>query len=229
MVESISGLQGLNKTKFVTAKDKNSIDKDGFMKLLLTQLRHQDPMSPLESHELASQLAQFTSVEQLFNINEKLDRNLEVEYNLNQAIGNSLSTTIVGKDLRAIGNELYVGEEGTSDIIYELSESAANISISIYDSTGNLVRTDILGKERAGTHIYNWDGKDDHGNKIADGIYTFSVSATNPQGTELPVSTFMGGHISGVLFGDNGNTEFLVGGLRISVADVVRIDEPKDD
>ena len=77
MVETISTLESFqNGTKVSSREDKNAIGRDGFMKLLLAQLRNHDPNNPLKSHEFAAQLAQFTSVEQFFQINENLDPNL---------------------------------------------------------------------------------------------------------------------------------------------------------
>ena len=226
MVESISTLNELqDRTKVASNEDKGAIGKDGFMRLLLAQLRNQDPQNPLESHEFASQLAQFTAVEQLFNINAKLDRNLDLDIKLTQSIGNSLATTIVGKSLRAIGNQISLDEGSTSKVYITLPMSVSNVTVSIYDSNDTLIRKEDLDIRTAGDHIYIWDGKNNDDVGIPDGIYTFSIDATGSNGNSIPISFFMGGHITGVKFNSDNATMFLVGALNINVSDVIMITE----
>ncbi|MCH7620143.1 MAG: hypothetical protein IH880_10335, partial [Candidatus Marinimicrobia bacterium] len=173
------------------------------------------------------QLAQFTSVEQLFNINEKLDRNLELDFNMSQSIGNSLATTIVGKDVRAIGNEISYENGEASDVFIDLSQSAANVVVSIYDSNGTLMRRVDMGAMTAGESIFRWDGKNNDGVEMADGIYTFSIDANGNNGVPVPVAFYIGGHITGVKFSQDNATTFIVGALNIGVADVIMITEPR--
>lgn len=226
MVETISTLESLqNGTKVSSREDKNAIGRDGFMKLLLAQLRNQDPNNPLKSHEFAAQLAQFTSVEQLFKINENLDRNLELDLKLSQSIGNSLATTIVGKNLRAVGNQISLEKTLASKVYISLPTAASNVVVNIYDSNDTLVRRQDLNLLTTGDHIFNWDGKNNNGEVAADGIYTFSVDASNNNGESMQISFFMGGHITGVKFNSDNTTMFLVGTLNINVSDVIMITE----
>lgn len=228
MVETISTFNALQgRAELSNSKDRNAMGRDAFMRLLLVQLRNQDPNNPLKSHEFASQLAQFTSVEQLFNINEKLDRNLELDFNMSQSIGNSLATTIVGKDVRAIGNEISYENGEASDVFIDLSQSAANVVVSIYDSNGTLMRRVDMGAMTAGESIFRWDGKNNDGVEMADGIYTFSIDANGNNGVPVPVAFYIGGHITGVKFSQDNATTFIVGALNIGVADVIMITEPR--
>lgn len=230
MVESISTLNELqNGTKISSKEDKGAIGKDGFMRLLLAQLRNQDPQNPLQSHEFASQLAQFTAVEQLFNINAKLDRNLDLDIKLSQSIGNSLATTIVGKNLRAIGNQISLDKGSASKVYINLSKSVSKVIVSIYDSNDTLVRREELDKKTAGDFTYVWDGKNNDNVDMMDGIYTFSIDAAGNNGASIPISFFMGGHITGVKFNSDNATMFLVGALNINVSDVIMITEPESD
>ena len=226
MVETISTLESLqNGTKVFSREDKNAIGRDGFMKLLLAQLRNQDPNNPLKSHEFAAQLAQFTSVEQLFKINENLDRNLELDLKLSQSIGNSLATTIVGKNLRAVGNQISLEKTLASKVYISLPTAASNVVVNIYDSNDTLVRRQDLNLLTTGDHIFNWNGKNNNCEVAADGIYTFSVDASNNNGESMQISFFMGGHITGVKFNSDNTTMFLVGTLNINVSDVIMITE----
>lgn len=228
MVETISTFNALQGgAQLSNSRDRNAMGRDAFMKLLLVQLRNQDPNNPLKSHEFASQLAQFTSVEQLFNINEKLDRNLELDFNMSQSLGNSLATTIVGKDVRAIGNEISYENGEASDVFIDLSQSAANVVVSIYDSNNTLMRRVDMGAMTGGESIFRWDGKNNNGVEMADGIYTFSIDANGNNGVPVPVAFYIGGHITGVKFSQDNATTFIVGALNIGVADVIMITEPR--
>ena len=230
MIESISSLNELQSgTKFTSKEERNAIGRDGFMRLLLAQLRNQDPNNPLQSHEFASQLAQFTSVEQLFKINENLNRNLDLDLKLSQSIGNSLATTIVGKNLRAIGNKISLEKGSTSEVYITLPTAVSNVVISIFDSNDTLVRREELGTKTAGDLTYVWDGKNNDGAELTDGIYTFSVDASTNNGGSIPISFFMGGHITGVRFSTDNVTMFLIGRLNVNVSDVVMITEPDGD
>ncbi|MGA9120044.1 MAG: flagellar hook capping FlgD N-terminal domain-containing protein, partial [Bacteroidota bacterium] len=87
-----------------TATASNQLGKDDFLKLLVTQLQNQDPLNPLQGTEFVAQLAQFSSLEQLTNINSSLEQNIQSNQLMTQSIGNSLAATLVGKDVRASSN-----------------------------------------------------------------------------------------------------------------------------
>ena len=97
--------------------------------------------------------------------------------------------------------------------------------VNIYDSNDTLVRRQDLNLLTTGDHIFNWDGKNNNGEVAADGIYTFSVDASNNSGESMQISFFMGGHITGVKFNSDNTTMFLVGTLNINVSDVIMITE----
>ncbi|MDP3830447.1 MAG: flagellar hook capping FlgD N-terminal domain-containing protein, partial [Ignavibacteriaceae bacterium] len=103
----------LTNTNVNTPKGKASLGKDDFMKLMLTQLKHQDPLNPMEGSEFAAQLAQFSSLEQLSNLNELTAQSIDANYYLTQSINNTMTATLIGKDVKLSGNVLNVkGDEG---------------------------------------------------------------------------------------------------------------------
>ena len=83
-----------------------TLGKDDFLKLLVKQLQNQDPMNPLDSSQFATQLAQFSSVEQLANINTNLEASISTNQLMAQSIGNSLASSMIGRDVKASGNTL---------------------------------------------------------------------------------------------------------------------------
>ena len=111
------------------------MDKDAFLNLLVTQLQNQDPLNPTDSVEFTAQLAQFSSLEQLSNVND----NLEQLQNYQASINNSQAVSLIGKDITAKGNALQLKDGGPAGCNFSLDGSAAIVTISLYDSTGEFV------------------------------------------------------------------------------------------
>jgi flagellar basal-body rod modification protein FlgD len=192
------------------------LGKDDFLKMLVTQLKYQDPLKPLDGTDFATQLAQFSSVEQLTNINDNLSQSLDANYLLAQSIGNSLAAGMIGKDVRATGNGFHV--TGSSDEVrigYTLSGAATDVSVDIYRN-GTLVKT-IKGSGESGDNALTVSGLD-------GGDYTFKVTAKDGD-TALSASTYLYGTITGVRFNTNG-AAFLVDGSEIPFSQILEILNP---
>jgi flagellar basal-body rod modification protein FlgD len=198
-----------------------SIGKDEFLKMLLTQLRNQDPLSPMSGTEFASQLAQFSSVEQLSQINENLTSSLDSNTMLTQSINNALATTFIGKEVRAQTDTFKYDGKGDVTLGYKLPENADSVSIKIYDGSGRLVRT-IDGDTAKGENAYIWNGKDDLGTLVNSGTYTFKVEAKNESGAALTVQQYISGIVTGVRFKSDG-TVFIVDGIEVPLGNVIEI------
>ncbi|MFQ5636699.1 MAG: flagellar hook assembly protein FlgD [bacterium] len=200
----------------------NILGKDDFLRLLVTQLRHQDPLNPMKSEDFAAQLAQFSSVEQLQNINTSLSNSIETDMLLNQSINNMMATTLIGKEVQALGNQVTVVEGQPVDLNFRLFSAAENVTITINDSNGVPVRTIELDGRVVGEHAFTWDGKDNAGDLQPDGEYTFSVSARNLDGNSITAQTFITGLISSVRY-ENGNAILRIGDRDVQMADVFQI------
>jgi len=200
----------------------NTLGKDDFLKLLITQLRYQDPLNPLDGTEFASQLAQFSSLEQLTNMNESLSESTTTTQLMAQSIGNSLASTMIGKDVKASGNALQWTGDGEVGFGYTLNSAATSSTVKIYDANGLLVRTMTAADTAKGDTTLTWDGKDSDGNTVAAGAYTVSVSAVDASGKPVTGSPFLFGKITGVRFTSTG-TVFLVDGKEIPVANIIEI------
>ena len=201
-----------------TTKASNSLDKDAFLKLLTTQLQNQDPLNPTDSTEFTSQLAQFSSLEQLSNINETLST-----LNLYQAsINNAQAVGFIGKDIVANGNSIEMKSGQPVSCDYELPAAAKRVVVTIYDATGNFVRDYEKTALAAGKQSLTWDGKDRNGNTVADGAYTFEVQAVDQKDAKLDVSTFSKGTVTGVTFED-GVTYLITGRNKTAIGDVTQV------
>jgi len=196
----------------------SSLGKDDFLKILVTQLQNQDPVNPVNGDQLAAQLAQFSSVEQLQNINTTLSNTSDQNLLLNQAINNTMATTLIGKTVRAFGDAI----QNNGELHYQLSDSAHQVAIQITDGSGEIVRTVKLDEQSAGDQVYKWDGKDDAGNHLRSGNYSFNVKAEDVNGDAVTSQTYVVGPISSVQY-ENGNAVLRIGDLKIPLSEVVEI------
>jgi flagellar basal-body rod modification protein FlgD len=203
------------------------LGKNDFLNLLVTQLRFQNPLEPLKDSDFVAQLAQFSSLEQLENINTSLGYSTELDYILSQTIANTMATTIIGKEVVADGNTIYHSYDSNDDLHFKLDAAAADIEINIYNDSGALVRTVTLQDLEEGMNSFEWDGEDDSGTRVAAGEYTFSVSATDNAGNAVGVYTRIVGIVESVRYEDN-QGYLVIGGQRISMSDIIQINLPED-
>ncbi|MBU0513510.1 MAG: hypothetical protein KJ621_01945, partial [Proteobacteria bacterium] len=156
-----------------TTTKTNELDKNAFMKMFLAQIQNQDPMNPMDATQLATQMAQFTTVEQLSNLNTTVTKLLAQQ----TGATNAQMINLLGREAVVRGNAIYVANEKMTQGSFQLAETAF-CRAQVYDAEGNLVKTITLGQQAANQTIsLGWDGTDDQGNKVADGTYTFKIVA----------------------------------------------------
>jgi flagellar basal-body rod modification protein FlgD len=195
--------------------------KDDFLHLLITQLQNQDPLNPTDHTEFTAQLAQFSSLEQLNNVND----NLEELQNYQASTNNSQAVSLLGKEITTNGNFLQLVEGESIDCDFSLARDAAEVVVSIYDSTGKFVK-ELTEKNRpAGRQTLNWDGTDKNGLPAKDGNYTFKIQAVDASKQTVKVTTFFTGTVDKVTF--ENNTPFLISGdHKIALGDVIQVAAP---
>jgi flagellar basal-body rod modification protein FlgD len=192
--------------------------KDAFLKLLITQLQHQDPLNPADSTEFTSQLAQFSSLEQLSNVNDNLNT-----LKLYQAsINNAQAVSFIGKDVVSKGKALQVTAGQPVSCEFNLGADAKRVVVSIYDAAGSFVKDIQATALKAGTQGISWDAKDRNGNTVADGAYTFEVQAEGASGEKVDLTTYSKGTVTGVTFED-GVTYLIVGNSKVAIGDVTQV------
>lgn len=196
---------------------KKTLSQEDFLKLFTTQMQFQNPLEPLDNYQMATQMAQFSSVESLNNINQSLNNLLAYQTSAN----NLQAQTLVGKKIEARGSGLSIDQGAVSQGAYQLSKSG-NAIVKIFDAQGNCVRTIPLGVKDTSKQKLAWDGKNQDGAALPDGNYTFQVTAVDGQGQTIPVTTYRSGVVSGVSF-DNGAVYFNVGSERINFTDLTAI------
>ncbi|MGD2184602.1 MAG: flagellar hook capping FlgD N-terminal domain-containing protein [Desulfobacterales bacterium] len=196
------------------------LGKDDFLNLLVTQLQHQDPLNPAESTEFTAQLAQFSSLEQLNNINDNL-KNMEL---FQSSMTNSQAVSYIGKEITARGNSVQLTSDQPAQCNFELAAPADLAVISIYDAAGGFVNTFETGPLSAGHHSAVWDGTDRNGNHLPAGIYSFEVQAADADNRNLKVTAFIRALVTGVSFKDK--TAHLITDLQtVGIEDVMAVSE----
>ncbi|MCW7073449.1 MAG: hypothetical protein OCU20_06135 [Methanophagales archaeon] len=191
---------------------ENTIGKDDFFKMLLAQIQNQNPLNPIDGADFAAQLAQFSSLERLGNINDQLET-----MNLYQAsVNNAQSLNLIGREVTAKGDVLKVEGEPV-DLTYNLSGYAKKVSIKIYDEEGSLVDTLEFGNQKEGRNSVVWDC-----NNVSKGNYTFDVSAIDDNGNNVDVDTMTTGVVTGVTF-KNGSSYLSINGQDIAFGDVISV------
>ena len=202
----------------VSVQDKTQLGKEAFMKLLIAQLKNQDPQAPVDSKEFVTQLSQLTSVEQLTNMSEQL-KNLQLA---TTSMMNNQASSFVGRQIEANGSKLHLGASGGASSGIQLMQPAQEVTLTIRDAQGQAQRVLELGSTKAGLTPVDWDGNADNGERLAAGAYTMTVEAKDKDGNPVVSSAHISGIVSQVSY-ERGFPELVVGDARVALANVTTI------
>lgn len=199
----------------------DSLGKEAFLQLLVTQLRNQDPVNPMKSEECASQLAQFNQVEQLINLNEAVN-NMSVSQELVGAgLSNTLAASLTGKSVRVRTPNAVIGEGIDPTVRFNLDNTASQVDITIRDQSGSVIRTETLSNLSGGENSFAWDGRSSSGISMPDGLYSVEINASN--GDQAVGSyVFMEGIASRIRYSETG-VQLQVNGLFVNLGAVEEI------
>ncbi|MHC1700632.1 MAG: flagellar hook assembly protein FlgD [Humidesulfovibrio sp.] len=220
-VVSNSGILGQYEAQLAASvtTHKTNMDQNDFLKLLVAQLEHQDPLNPMDDKDMTAQLAQFSSLEQLTNIKTGIQSLVDAQ---NQ--GSMLNAVgFIGKAVKADGFNLSKTGETTSTVYYSLGESVANMQVNIYAQDGTLVRTDVIGSKQAGEFQYNWDGKNTDGVSMADGTYGVAIVAEDSSGAPVLVQSKISGEVTGLVTYNGTTLLQLKDGRTVDIASVTEV------
>lgn len=206
-----------------TAVDRN-LGKDDFLNLLVTQLRNQNPLEPMQDQEFIAQLAQFSQLEQLENMNSSLATSTQVNYLMSQTIANTMATTLIGKTVIAEGADFFLTTNEDIDISFNLATEAASVEIKIFNDSGTLVRTIQLDDLPKGNNTCAWDGRNDEGSLLGSGDYSYEVTAMTLSGESLIADKRVIGVINSVKYID-GQAYLIVGGYKVALSTIIEIEQ----
>ncbi|BBP03824.1 basal-body rod modification protein FlgD [Sulfuriferula plumbiphila] len=172
--------------------------QDTFMKLLVTQMKNQDPLNPLDNAQVTSQLAQLSTVTGIEKMNTTL-QSLIGSYQSSQALQ---AAGMIGHGVLVVGSSLNLSN-GRAPFGIDLAGAADNVKVTILDASGRPVRSMNLGSQPAGMLPLQWDGRTDSGAAAAGGQYSFTVSATQA-GQKVSADSLAFGQVASVASGSQG-------------------------
>lgn len=174
---------------------KNKLERDDYLNLLVTQLKYQDPSKPMEHYEMASQMAQFNTVEQLMGVNKLLTEMKKLQ---NDSKSEKL-TQYLGKDIEIEGNNLRISPDGKVNTLrFEIPSAASNAIVEIRDEHSKVIKSIPLGALQLGSHKVTWDGTNDKGIKQIGGNYTFTILASSEDGKPMKAKTSYLAKVEGI-------------------------------
>lgn len=209
-------------------KPANELGQKAFLKLMITQLENQDPLSPQENSEFIAQLAQFSSVESLDQLNSNFDSFAD-SFVGNQALQ---ASTLVGRSVTVPSDSTRLHASDVITASADLPVSTSSVAIDIYDQSGSLVEQIATGPMEAGEVILRWDGQQaeingemldwqsSHEQGLPPGDYSFKIS-TMIDGENTDLGTFVSANVNSVTVGQNGALTLNLAGIgAMSLADV---------
>jgi flagellar basal-body rod modification protein FlgD len=197
------------------------LGKDEFLKLLIAQMRHQDPLSPMKGEELAVQLAQFSSVEQLINLNAAMADQQGTQIAMVEAINSSSALSAIGHTVMALGDSVIVPADGADavEINFVVGGAGGSATIRIFDESGREVGSRPLGVLNGGRQSATLGSA---GSSLPAGTYTYTVEVLDSNGEPVPTQTFVTGRVDGVRYGSTGPV-LTAGPLEIPIGAIVEI------
>jgi flagellar basal-body rod modification protein FlgD len=205
-----------------TGADK-ALNRDDFLKLLVAQLRHQDPLKPQDDTAFVAQLAQFSNLEQTMGINQRLDT-LTLQ---SRGQSNAQVLDMVGKPVTVRGSIVTIDGSGTgTPITFTLSGRSTTTTVNIQNQAGDVIRTLEIGPHAAGMTQVMWDGRDLAGNVQPKGSYMIAVKASDSQGGTVSVDQNTSAIVTAISFDTGYPVLHLANGATAPVSDLIRVDSP---
>lgn len=217
MTDAVSGT-GTSITDRVNNSRNSLVDSEQtFLSLLTTQLKNQDPLSPLDSNEFTAQIVQMTGVEQQLLTNDLLT----MLVGMNDG-GLAASVDLIGKTVTAASDQAAL-QDGKSTWTYDLDRNASSVKYEVVNSAGQTVFTQTDANATAGEKAFEWNGKTTQGTQLPDGgAYTLKITATGAGGEKISTSTYTTG-VATAVESLNGQTVVSIGKLKIPVASITSV------
>jgi flagellar basal-body rod modification protein FlgD len=180
-----------------------------FLTLLTTQLKNQDPTSPMDSNEFTQQLVEYSQVEQ------QIDTNTNLQSLISQGTSNAsaVTTSYLGKNVSVTNGNASL-TNGAATWTYNLGAASATTQLSVTNSSGTVVYTGT-GATTAGNNTFNWNGQDNNGNQLNDGTYKLSVTATDASGAAVTSSVASAGTVSQIDM-TSGTPMLVIGNMEVN-------------
>lgn len=202
---------------------KKTLGKDDFLRIMITQMRHQDPTNPFKAEQMATEMAQFTSVEQLQNLNQGMAKLSTA----NQPLERMAMTGMIGKVV-TVDRARFPHAEGQAEpISYQLPSNAKEVRVALISDKGETILEKSLGAQKAGENTFNWDGLKGNTLPAKSGEYMMKMEAVDEKDRPMRLDSRKQARVIGVSF-EGQEPIFLIGDAKnqekVSLKNIVRID-----
>ena len=209
-------MTSLNRSSSTTTSSTQDA-QDRFLKLLVTQMKNQDPLNPMDNAQVTTQIAQLNTVSGIDQLNTTLT-NMAASFSAAQSIQ---ATSLIGHGVLVPGSSLSL-QGGAAILGADLPQSVDHLKVSIQDSAGNVLHSMDVGSHSAGSVVLSWDGVTDTGTKAADGTYKLVLSAS-AAGSAVTAAPLIFGQVGGVSSMAGGVMLNLGGSQTAALSDVKQI------
>jgi flagellar basal-body rod modification protein FlgD len=211
---------GLSQQQTQKTASGDKLGQSDFLKLMVTQLNNQDPMKPMESGEFYTQIAQFSEVAGIQDLQSSFAQVAAAMYS-SQALQ---ASAMVGRAVLVPADSSSLAAGGVMVGTVDLTSSASNVQLSITDSVGQVVRSIDMGPQSSGSATFVWDGKKDNGEAAAPGTYKIAAT-TQVDGKAQALTTSLAATVDSVTLGKSGQgiTLNLSGIGPVALADVKQV------
>jgi flagellar basal-body rod modification protein FlgD len=217
VIAEISGASGF--APGAPTNPRGQLGKDEFLKMLVAQLKNQDPMNPMKGDEMAAQLAQFSSLEQLTNIGKLLEEQIQGQAGVAASIHDGTAMNMLGKTVVAVNDRVEIGEGAPGSVSFEVGSGGGTAVLKIIDQSGREVGSRPLGMVAPGRQDAELGAA---AQGLKPGEYRFVVEVTDRSGKTVPTNSLVTARIDGVRYGQHGPI-LTSGTLRIPFATIVQI------
>ena len=225
MFYPISGTSSVNNFRDLT--NGSTVTEDEFLKMLITQLQNQNPLNPQTSEEFVAQLTQFTSVEQLSNINNILLSSLKSNLQLINSLNNTSAIDLIDKNVKILNDSIIIdGDTQQFPISYRLNSNTEHVVISIKNARGKVIKNIELLDEflEKGEHFdIIWDCTDNNGIRTPIGNYTIDILAINSYGELMNVDSFTTGKIQGIRYSEAGTPLLIINDSEYDISKILEV------
>jgi flagellar basal-body rod modification protein FlgD len=216
----INQVNGPGQAPTVPTPPGGKLGKDEFLKMLVAQMRNQDPLNPMQGEQMAAQLAQFSSLEQLTNMSKGLETLTEVMGGeMLHAMNASSAMNVLGRTVVAVGDQVTLDGGENPAVTVDVGGGAAKATLKIFDANGREVGSRELGALSAGRRTI---ALEDAVKGLPEGTYRYQVEATNAAGDPVNVRTLVRARVDGVRYGSEGPI-LTAGGMSLPFASVIEI------
>ena len=222
VLNKVSDPNYVDPSKKIKGMGSNKMDKDAFFKLMLAQLKNQDPTNPLKNHEMAAQLAQFSGLEQMTNINTTLSEMKQGNKPIEQFQAlNLIGKMVSGDSAKITRNDL----DKEHEVKFTLPQDAKSTDVKILNNKNEVVREYKFSNLKEGENKISWNGENDKGQLAKAGDYRVQIDAQGNGGQKLAIKTDFTGLVSGMSFSPEGPV-LQVGKQNVRLKDIRQFSDP---